>query len=145
MPREQYHLPPGKRIEVSEKACLPNTVQFAGGASAEALLEVYRRLFASYGPQHWWPAESRLEIVLGAILTQATAWRGVEKALANLKTGGLLSTQALRDTPEEQLASFLVPAGYFNAKARKVKAFINHLWDNYGGDLDLFLSGKPQG
>ena len=109
-------------------------------ASSDALFEVYRRLYAHYGPQHWWPGESRLEIILGAILTQAVAWTGVERALANLKTADLLSTQALRDVPEDALAAMLKPSGYFNAKARKVKAFINHLWGSYGGDLESLLS-----
>ncbi len=103
-------------------------------------LEIYRRLYDSYGPQHWWPGETRLEIILGAILTQATSWTNVEKALVNLKSGGLLSTEALRDIPETDLAAVIRPSGYFNAKARKVKAFMDHLWDRYGGDLDSLLS-----
>ena len=112
----------------------------AGGDNGALLLEVYRRLHAHYGPQHWWPGESRLEMILGAILTQATAWTNVEKALSNLKAAGLLSIQALKDIPEAELAAMIKPSGYFNAKARKVKSFIDHLWDNYEGDLDTFLS-----
>ena len=113
-----------------------------GDAVGTILLDIYRRLHARYGPQHWWPGESQLEIILGAILTQAAAWTNVEKALANLKAAGLLSTQALRDIPEDELATMLRPSGYFNAKARKVQAFIDHLWDNHGGDLDSLLSGE---
>ena len=74
-----------------------------------------------------------MEMILGAILTQATAWTNVEKALSNLKAAGLLSIQALKDIPEAELAAMIKPSGYFNAKARKVKAFIDHLWDNYDG------------
>ena len=108
--------------------------------SEALLLEIYRRLYERYGPQHWWPGESRLETVLGAILTQATAWTNVEKALTNLKADDLLSTRALRDIPEDKLAALIRPSGYFNAKARKVKAFIHHLWGSYGGDLEPLLS-----
>ena len=130
---------PREKTEVREKHPLTN--QFGEGASRALLLEVYRRLYAGYGPQGWWPGESRLEIVIGAILTQATAWTGVEKALSNLNAAGLLSVLALKDIPEAELATMLKPSGYFNAKARKLKAFIVHLWNNYSGDLDLFLSG----
>ena len=108
--------------------------------SEALLLEVYRRLYERYGPQHWWPGESRLETVLGAILTQATAWTNAEKALTNLKVGDLMSTRALRDIPEDKLAALIRPSGYFNAKAGKVKAFIHHLWGSYGGDLESLLS-----
>ena len=115
----------------------PNAAEGDVGAR---LMEIYHRLYERYGPQHWWPADSPLEVVLGAVLTQAAAWGNVEKALANLKVADLLSTRALRDIPEGELAVMLKPSGYFNAKARKVKVFINHLWDNYDGDLEALLS-----
>ena len=104
------------------------------------LRDIYARLYARYGPQHWWPGNSQLEVILGAILTQSAAWTNVEKALANLKAAGTLSVDALRRIDEIELATLLRPSGYFNAKARKVKAFIDHLWDNYAGDLKSFLS-----
>ena len=107
---------------------------------AGVLLEAYRRLYDRYGPQHWWPADTALEVILGAILTQAVAWTGVERALANLKNAGLMSVPALQACPESHLATLLRPSGYFNAKARKVKAFIDHLWEGYEGDLKAFLS-----
>ena len=78
-------------------------------------------------------------MVLGAILTQSVAWRGVERALANLKEAGCTSVEALQSIPEGELAQLLRPSGYFNAKARKVKAFVSHLWDRHGGDLDAML------
>lgn len=106
---------------------------------ARPLVEIYHRLYQRYGPQHWWPGESRFEIVVGAILTQSAAWKNVERALENLKTAGCFSAQALREIPEGELAVLLRPSGYFNAKARKLKAFINHLWAEYRGDLGLLL------
>ena len=112
----------------------------AAPGAGEKLMEIYRRLYEHYGPQHWWPGDSRLEIVLGAVLTQFTAWGNVEKAMDNLKAAGVLSTHALRDIPEDELAVLLRPSGTFRTKARKVKALVGHLWQRYGGDLDRFLS-----
>ena len=106
----------------------------------ERLLEVYHRLYASYGPQHWWPGESKLEVVLGAILTQAAAWPNAERALASLKDAACFSPESLRDIPEGELAALIRPCGYFNTKAKKLKAFIHHLWQHHGGDLESMLS-----
>ncbi len=103
-------------------------------------MEVYRRLYQRYGPQYWWPAESPFEVVVGAILTQSAAWTNVERALDNLKAAGCFSSQALRVIPETELAVLIRSSGYFNAKARKLKAFINHLWERYEGDLGLLLA-----
>ncbi len=107
--------------------------------SDSVLLEIYRRLYQRYGPQRWWPGESSFEVILGAILTQAAAWANVEMALSNLKDAGCFSLEALRDVPEHELAALIRPSGYFNAKARKLKAFVNHIWDNYDGNLEAFL------
>ncbi len=104
------------------------------------LLTIFHRLLEAYGPQGWWPADTKLEVVLGAILTQSVAWRGVERTLANLEEAGCTSVDVLQAIPEGELALLLRPSGYFNAKARKVKAFVSHLWDCYDGDLDAMLS-----
>ena len=106
------------------------------------LMDVYRRLLESYGPQDWWPGDSPFEIIVGAILTQATSWANVEKALDNLKNAGLLSPKGLRDIPIDELAALIRPSGYFNVKARRLKAFIHHLWDAHGGDLDEMLASN---
>ena len=108
-----------------------------------SLLRIYERLFHAYGPQHWWPGDSPFEIIIGAILTQSTAWTNVEKALNNLKNAGVLSPESLRDIPEADLARLIQPSGYFNAKAKKVKAFMAYLWDARHGDLDSLLHGNP--
>ena len=112
----------------------------AAKVTPELLLEIYQRLYQRYGPQRWWPAETTLEIALGAILTQAVSWSNVEKALVALKRENLISTRALRDISQDELAVLIRPVGYFNSKARKLKAFIHHVWDGYGGDLELFLA-----
>ena len=114
-------------------------------AVAEKLLEIYRRLYAAYGPQRWWPAGSSFEVVVGAILTQSAAWVNVEKALENLRAAGILSPEGLLKGTLDELARLIYPAGYYNAKARKLKAFLEMLFDRHGGDLDaLFALPLPQ-
>jgi len=111
------------------------------GGKGEELLAVFRRLYEHYGPQGWWPGDTPFEVAIGAILTQAAAWRNVERALANLKEAvGALSPQALYTLPREELARLLRPVGYFNAKARKLRAFLEALQEGYGGELPRLLS-----
>ncbi|MCL5109356.1 MAG: hypothetical protein M1401_10905 [Chloroflexi bacterium] len=104
------------------------------------LLDIYRRLLSCHGPQGWWPGESAFEVVVGAILTQATAWSNVERAIANLQAAGALSPAGLYDLGEERLAELVRPSGYFNQKARKLRAFLAVLWQEYGGDLERLWS-----
>lgn len=103
---------------------------------AVLLNEVYNRLLGHYGPQGWWPAESPFEVIVGAILTQSTAWVNVEKALASMKSKGCWSFEAIASLPPGELAEIIRSSGYFNAKARKLQAFASHVLENYGGDLD---------
>ena len=107
--------------------------------TASLLTGVYERLFERFGPQGWWPGDCAFEVVVGAILTQAAAWTNVEKALANLKAAGVLSAEGVASMPEGELASLLRPSGYYNAKARKLKAFAGLLEREFGGDLDQML------
>ena len=102
----------------------------------ERILEVYRLLLGRYGPQGWWPAESRFEMMVGAVLTQAAAWGNVEKAIANLKEAGAMSPGAIRDMPESRLARLVYPSGYYNAKARKLKTLAEFLGSRFGDDID---------
>lgn len=103
-------------------------------SSAEKLKAVYRLLLECYGPQRWWPAETPFEVMTGAVLTQSSAWVNVEKAIGNLKAAGKLSAAALRDMPAADLAALIYPSGYYNAKARKLKAMVEWL-GTYGDDL----------
>lgn len=98
--------------------------------------EIYNRLLERFGPQYWWPGDSRLEIVVGAILTQNTNWKNVEKAIANLKAAALLDCGRLIDIPQEELAPLIRPAGYFNVKAKRLKAFFRWLCERFDGDLE---------
>ncbi len=87
------------------------------------LRAVYRRLLTAYGPQHWWPGDTPFEVMIGAVLTQNTAWVNVERAIANLRAADALSPQAIAAAPHGRLAAWLKPSGYFNLKAGRLQAF----------------------
>src|SRR5271157_4607150 len=106
-----------------------------GSSKKRALLKIYDKLFSFYGPQHWWPGDSPFEVAVGAILTQNTNWSNVEKAIVNLKAARLLSARALHRVPTAQLASLIRPSGYFNIKAKRLKAFLAFLLKAYRGSL----------
>ncbi len=99
------------------------------------LQEMYTRLHVAYGPQNWWPAESAFEVIVGAILTQNTSWKNVEKAMAELRRARRLSVVGIRRTPTPQLARLIRSSGYFRQKARRLKNFVNWLDEAYGGSL----------
>ncbi|MEW6446072.1 MAG: endonuclease III domain-containing protein [Pseudomonadota bacterium] len=96
------------------------------------LRETFEQLDAAYGPQNWWPGDTPLEIMIGAVLTQNTAWSNVERAMANLKAAEALSVEALLTLPTDALAALIRPAGYFNVKARRLRALLEWL-DAQGG------------
>lgn len=126
---------------IRAKKLQPATHTPPGTADLPAiLLEVHRRLYRSYGPQGWWPGGGPLDVIIGAILTQAAAWTNVEMAITNMKSAGCWSLEAIDSQPEEALAAIIRPSGYFNAKARKLKAFASHLQVNHAGDLGKMLS-----
>ena len=107
-----------------------------------SLGEVYELLLGRYGPQHWWPADSRFEMMVGAVLTQSAAWTNVEKAIDNLKSAGKLSPESIRVTPQDELATLVYPSGYYNAKARKLKALAEYLGQTWGDDIDAMVRGE---
>lgn len=96
--------------------------------------EVYKRLRACYGHQHWWPGETPFEVAVGAVLTQNTTWKNVEKAIAALKAATALDHKAIMAMSYEQLAMLIKPAGYFNVKARRLKALVSFLTSECNGD-----------
>jgi endonuclease-3 related protein len=103
---------------------------------SEQLTEIYQLLFERFGPQHWWPGETRFEIITGAILTQNTSWANVEKAIANLKFANLLTPEKLEHLDASKLAELIRPAGYYNIKAKRLKSFLTWLFQNYDGQLE---------
>ena len=106
--------------------------------------ESYDTLFARWGAQHWWPARTRLEMMLGAILTQNTAWSNVEKAISNLRKSNALNFQTLETASKEQLAGWIRPAGYFNQKAGYIKGMVGTIREKHDGSLNkLFALDTP--
>ena len=100
------------------------------------LLALYNKLYKFYGPQGWWPAKTPFETIVGAILTQNTSWKNVEKAIANLKKiGGLSSPLKLDKVSEKRLGRIIRPAGYYNIKAKRLKNFLRFLSSSHGGRL----------
>ena len=107
---------------------------------ARWLDDTYRILDDHFGNLHWWPGDSPLEVIVGAILTQNTAWKNVETAIAALRRHALLSVTALMDIPERELAGMIRPSGYYNVKSRRLKAFLVFLRDEFRGSLDVMFS-----
>jgi endonuclease-3 related protein len=100
----------------------------------------YQALAAVWGPQHWWPAQSRFEVIVGAYLTQNTAWTNVELAFANLRQARVLSLNGIRKIPTPELETLIRSAGYFRQKAQRLKTFIAYLDVNYRGSLDRMFA-----
>jgi endonuclease-3 related protein len=92
-------------------------------------------LYKAYGPQHWWPGESVFEVMVGAVLTQNTAWTNVEKAIANIKRKGLLSPAKLRGLALRRLAALIRPSGYYNIKAKRLHNLLELIMNHYRGSL----------
>lgn len=105
------------------------------------LTGIYDKLYAYFGPQHWWPGDTPFEIAVGAVLTQNTNWGNVEKAINNLKGANALNAATLHKMPRNRLASFIKPAGYFNVKARRLKHFLDFLANHYSGSMKRMESG----
>ena len=105
------------------------------------LMEIYRRLLASYGPQHWWPGQTPFEVIVGAVLTQNTNWTNVEKAINNLKKRSLLTPEGIHNLGgAEQLAEVIRPAGYYRVKAARLGNLVNWMFDNFDGDLQRMFA-----
>lgn len=100
-------------------------------AAAILLPAIAERLAARYGDLHWWPAETPFEVVVGAVLTQNTAWTNVERAIANLKAAGLLEPAALRALPLDELAAHIRPSGTYQVKARRLAGLLAWLGDDW--------------
>jgi endonuclease III related protein len=103
---------------------------------AQRLLEIYDRLEDHFGNLRWWPADSPFEVIVGAILTQNTAWRNVTYAIENLKKADILHPQGIYGTPFDTLAVLIRSSGYYHVKARRLAAFVRFLSEEYDGILN---------
>lgn len=111
-------------------------------APPERLRWMHDRLMDAYGPQSWWPAKTRFEMIAGAYLTQNTAWKAVELSLGNLRSAGALSVDGMRAISLEDLQALIRPSGFFTRKAPALKAFIALLDSEFDGSLDT-LAAAP--
>ena len=116
---------------------------FAGSRKADAaytVLTMYRALSRAWGPQHWWPAETPFEVIVGAILTQNTSWTNVERALGNLRAAHALSLGRIRALPLSDLEQLIRSSGYYRQKAARLKEFVGFVDRRFGGSLDTMLA-----
>jgi endonuclease-3 related protein len=100
----------------------------------------YGALYRAWGPQHWWPARTRFEVIVGAYLTQNTAWTNVERALVNLRAARLLNVDGIRRVPISKLQRLIRPSGYFRQKAQRLKTFVKFLDREHSGSLAKLLA-----
>jgi endonuclease III related protein len=112
--------------------------------SEEQVRTYYETLYEAWGPQHWWPARTRFEVIVGAYLTQNTSWTNVEIALRRLRATGLLNLVSIRSIPLRQLEAMIRPAGYFRQKAARLKTFVAFVDQRYGGSLRLLFAQPTQ-
>jgi endonuclease III related protein len=122
----------------SKKAKVRNVVRNI----KKTLQRIYQILFNHYGQHNWWPGETPFEVMVGAILTQNTAWSNVEKAIENLKTAKVLTPKALFALPEKKLARLIKPSGFFNVKAKRLRIFLAYMKDHYGFSIAK-MKGRP--
>ena len=116
------------------------------GSRPEATVRaIYRKLSRTWGRQHWWPAETPFEVIVGAILTQNTSWTNVERAMANLRSAGVLSVAGIRELGLPRLEELVRSSGYFRQKAQRLKSFVAFLDARYGGSLkQMFATPTEQ-
>ena len=98
---------------------------------------IYDKLLDHYGPQSWWPADSPFEVMVGAILVQSTAWRNVERAIANLKSADSLSPAAIRDMSLHTLEELIRPSGFYRVKAKRLRTLCEYLGDRCADSIEL--------
>ena len=112
----------------------------AKDSKQEEIRKFYRALYRAWGPQHWWPAETPFEVIIGAYLTQNTSWTNVERAMENLRRARVLSVEGIRKLKLARLERLIQPSGYFRQKAKRLKTFISFLDDRYEGSVERMFA-----
>ncbi len=125
----------GKRY-AGRKTFVMEAAQNKPSFNKKSLLRIYRLLYGAYGPCNWWPGDGPFEVMIGAILTQNTAWKNVEKAITNIKKKNSLEPENLHKMSQDKLAELIRPAGYFRQKAKKIKIFLDYFGGNYEYSID---------
>lgn len=121
-------------------ACHPSRSGAATASVGERLVTIFELLLDAYGPQNWWPGSGGFETVVGAILTQSTAWANVERALHNLRVAEALEPSAMLALSEAELEALVRPSGFFRVKGRKLRAFVSMLAADFGGSLERLFA-----
>ena len=109
-------------------------------APAAHIRKIYTKLSNTWGPQQWWPAQSRFEVIVGAYLTQNTNWTNVEIAMRKLRSARVLNVAGIRNIPLGDLEQLVRSSGYFRQKASRLKAFVSFLDENYAGSLSIMFA-----
>ena len=135
IPKEARTREPGRVGDVRKRVLRAGRHPTEAIPASPELLRYYEAMSGALGPMHWWPARTPFEVIVGAILTQSTAWANVERAIANLRGARLLSPGAMGRVSVTRLAALVRPSGYFRQKAKKLNAFVRFLETNYGGSL----------
>jgi len=97
------------------------------------LMEIFNKLLKAFGPRHWWPGESPFEVMVGAILTQNTSWKNVEKAIQKLKARKILTPDGIHRLKTSDLASLIRSSGFYRIKADRLKSFVDFLFEEFEG------------
>jgi endonuclease-3 related protein len=108
------------------------------------LMKIFNRLYETYGPRHWWPGETAFEVMVGAILTQNTSWRNVEKAIERLKARRVLYIKGIHRLKKTELASLIRSSGYYRIKAERLKAFVDFIVEEYDGSIEKMKREKME-
>ncbi len=123
-------------IDLTFEICHLGDARYSVHCRMQALLmKIYNKLYQAYGPRNWWPGETPFEVMVGAILTQNTSWKNVERAIQNLKARNVLTVRGMHQLKKNRLASLIKSSGYFRIKADRLKAFVTFLFENYDGNL----------
>jgi endonuclease III related protein len=107
--------------------------------SMQPTSQIFDRLHAAFGPQHWWPGETPFEVMVGAVLVQNTSWKNVERAIENVRNAGAMNARALYALSERELAELIRPAGYFQVKARRLKNLLRLVVEEFDGSLEAMF------
>lgn len=128
---------PGAAIKQTVEGRMPNNVV------KRKLTAIYRMLFTAYGPQYWWPGETPFEVMVGAVLTQNTAWANVEKAIANLKRERVLTFSGMISAAPEKLALLIRPSGFYRIKTKRLRHLLWFIHTQFSGSLSRMFAADP--
>ena len=108
-------------------------------------MEIFDKLLKAFGPRHWWPGDTPFEVMVGAILTQNTSWKNVEKAIQKLKARKVLTPEGIHRLKTSDLASLIRSSGFYRIKADRLKAFVDFLFEEFEGKIERMKKEPLEG